>query len=572
MMRDSSRLGRRGSCEKVERKPDSRSHLEYFRSVRRLSDGASDEFRSLMRKNSKHLPVFNRTQRENRSSQTYVSCLIDDLSWALQFMEVHPIDLKHVEEMAVFIHQAGSSSSRGFHNCDLIFQVTGGASPIQLLAAFFRDTVVHYVDGIDQMSPKQQQILEGIFQKQPPPSNSTKTQQQQQPDDRQWVLTNEFFQDEVMNMIAQIFDVTSSSSLEKQFEFDPRGMDIFLSAITAVKFLKKYLQIRELTQIVVCMNRTIPFRSKDEFGRSASDRLYWRLVEVNQNFNLTMTEMELELTCQMATDLSNRIMGVYAAPDPEIFIAQTWGLLPELNAPLRQNKLYSLQDYYHAIWEMYRFVSDIDPSIYDTFRGIPKESEIIEFQKAFVKNQTVGATYLKLKVVEVATITALAMLTGGADVPKSMFYGDLIPKMSALGDALPELDPKEVGRNGCYAEVYDMMYAPRFDGTTGCQCFDQENSPVAAYIYGQIGETTTNQIFEKCVHPMTTCSSWELIESMPYKVIEVLVSEIIPIAPSRADLLEEILTDLQTDTDLSRQGSCKWKSRSIDLSCSSGNG
>jgi len=524
-------VGRRGSLQKPpEPKPDSRTHLEAYRSHRRLSEGASGEFRRLLRKDSKHLPIWNRTKRENRSSQTYISCLIDDLSWALKFMEV-PIDWKHVEEMAVFIHETQSSSSRGFHNVEHAFEVTGGASPVQMIAAFFRDTVVHYVDG--GINPKQKQLLEGVFI-----PNTYK-------------ICPEFLEDEMFRMVMELFGIRTSESVEDQYELD-RGMDILLSAIIVVKFLRDYIPKWQLAQIIVCMERTIPFRGQDDLGRSASDGLYNRLVDVNQSFKLGMPEGELEMTCQMATDLSNRIMGIYAAPDPDKFIAQTWGLLPELYSALRQNSLYSLKDFYFAVWDMHRFVESVDPSIYDTFRGIPKEAEIIDFQKAFVKNQTVGATYLKLKVVEVATLTALAILTGGADVPKSMFYGDLgLREMPALGDTLPQLDPREVARHGCYVEVYDMMYKPR----TMEASFDQTNAPIAAYIYGMIGELTLKLVFEKCVHPLTTEGSWDLIELLPFDVVDTIAKEIGHVAPSRADRLEETLFELRNNSSLSRMAS-----------------
>jgi hypothetical protein len=531
MIRGSSRVGRRGSLEQPpEAKPDARTHLESFRSSRRLSEGASGEFRRLLRKDSKHLPIWNRTKRENRSSQTYISCLIDDMIWALTFMEA-PTDWKHVEEMAVFIHETQSASSRGFHNVEHAFEVTGGASPVQMIAAFFRDTVVHYMDG--GMNPKQNELLEGVFI----PNT--------------YELSPEFLEDELFKMVTELFGIRTSESLEHQHDLD-RGMDILLSAIIVVKFLRDCVPKWQLAQIIVCMERTIPFRAQDDMGRSASDDLFNRLVDVNQSFKLGMPEPELEMTCQMATDLSNRIMGIYAAPDPDRFIAQTWGLLPELYSALRQNSLYSLKEFYYAVWDMHRFVESVDPSIYDTFRGIPQEAEIIDFQKAFVKNQQVGTTYLKLKTVEVATLTALAILTGGADIPKSMFYGDMgLHEMSALGDTLPQLDPREVGRRGCYVEVYDMMYKPR---TMEC-CFDQTNAPVAAYIYGQIGEQALKLVFEKCVHPLTAEGSWDLLELLPFEVVDTIAKEIGHVAPSRADRLEEMLAELKNNGGLSRMAS-----------------
>jgi hypothetical protein len=133
-----------------------------------------------------------------------------------------------------------------------------------------------------------------------------------------------------------------------------------------------------------------------------------------------------------------------------------------------------------------------------------------------------------------------------------MFYGDLgLCEMSALGDTLPQLDPREVARHGCYVEVYDMMYKPR----TVEASFDQTNAPIAAYMYGMIGEVTLKLVFEKCVHPLTTEGSWDLIELLPFEVVDTISKEIGHVAPSRAGRLEETLLELKNSARLSRMAS-----------------
>ena len=82
--------------------------LEMWRSGRRLSDGASKEFRKSLEKaalDERTLPKWDRTVRNCRSSQTFISCLIDDMQWALGNLNA-PINLIHLEEMAVFVHES----------------------------------------------------------------------------------------------------------------------------------------------------------------------------------------------------------------------------------------------------------------------------------------------------------------------------------------------------------------------------------------------------------------------------------------------------------------------------------
>jgi hypothetical protein len=80
---------------------------------------------------------------------------------------------------------------------------------------------------------------------------------------------------------------------------------------------------------------------------------------------------------------------------------------------------------------------------YASFRGIPPESEIQEFHNLFHRNHRLGLDYLKVRTLGLGTIVALATLTGGADVPKSLFFGDMQPndraQMTCLTDTIPEL-------------------------------------------------------------------------------------------------------------------------------------
>lgn len=496
--------------------------LEEWRSGRRLADGASMEFRrSFIKEGNINFPIWEKTVRNSRGSNTYISCLIDDLNWALTNLEA-PVDMHHLEEMAIFIHESQSGDSRGFHHVGRVFELSAGSSPIQLLAAFFRHTVNHFIDG--QLSHRQERLLQNVFL-----PNSFK-------------VNPAIFEDDMMRMLASVFGYKANEDLQELKD----GMDIFLSAIVAVNFLREKLTKKQLAELVGCMEATIPFRKPDESGEFPIDKLYHRLVKVNEEHALGFSEAELEMSCQEAADLHNRFLGNFATPDSHKFLDHLWSLLPERYASLRRHALYSFDDFYFAVLEMRKFMESVEEMVvYATFRGIPHESEIQELHTLFLRNYRLGLDYLKVKSVGLGTIGALATLTGGANVPKSLFFGDLHPngkaQMTCLADGLPEL---ESIASDCDPQVYHILSKGRGADTT----FDQRNAPVAAFVYGTIGATGLAIAYEHCVHPMTAESSWTLLEALPYHLVETVGHAVASVAISRAGLVNEILRELAERT------------------------
>jgi hypothetical protein len=273
--------------------------------------------------------------------------------------------------------------------------------------------------------------------------------------------------------------------------------------------------------------------------------LYSRLLGVNQDHAMGMTDQEMERCCQMSVDLHNRIMGTFASPDVPTFIDHTWSLLPEQYASLRRTALYSMNDLYFAVLDMHDFVAKVqDTSIVNSFRGIPHDWEIQEFQRLFAKNQTLGVAYLKVKSVELGLVVALAILSGGADVPNSLFWGDLPQHKSdvsspMLGDGLPPLEIDTVGSD-CFMGVYELLNC----GRTRANSFDHRNAPVAAFVYGSIGEEGLKATFAQCVYPLTEETSWNILKSLPYHVVEAVGREVSDMVPSRAELVQKLLRNL----------------------------
>jgi hypothetical protein len=526
-----------GSVARFERDMNDANHpssmLEEWRSGRRLSDGASLEFRNSLEKKmfQRHLPNWKKTVRNSRGSQTYISCLIDDLQWALTNLDA-PVDMHHLEEMAIFIHESLSTDSQSYDHVGQVFEVSAGSSPIQLLAAFFRDTVNHFVDG--QLSPRQERLLQNVFL---PYS---------------FKVNPAILEDDMMRMVASVFGYKANEDLEELIFRWRHGMDVFLSAIVAVNFLREKLTRKQLAELLACMEATIPFRRSDESGELPVEKLYHRLAQVNEEHALGFSEAELELSCQQAADLHNRYLGNFAttSTDSHKYLDHLWSILPERYTTLRRHTLYSLDDFYFAVLDMRKFTASYEKIItYATFRGVPPESKIQEFNTLFLRNHHLGLEYLKIRALGLGTIVAFATLTGGAHVPKSLFFGDTQPnrnaQMSCLADGLPEL---ESIASDCNPQVYHILSKGRGADTT----FDHRNAPVAAFVYGTLGETGVATTFENCVHPMTAESSWTLLESLPNDLVGTVGRAIANVAMSRAGLMNEILGELAERTQSER--------------------
>jgi hypothetical protein len=500
------------------------STLEEWRSDRRLSAGASVQVRNSLEKqmSERHLKDWKKKVRNSRGSQTYISCLIEDLEWALTNLDA-PVDMHHLEEMAIFIHQSLSGDSRGYHNVGLVFELSAGSSPIQLLAAFFRDTVDHFIDG--QLSPRQEQLLQNVFL----PSS--------------FKLNPAVFEDDMMLILTRVFGYEANADLKELTLHWRHGLDVFLSAILAVNFLRERLTRKQLTELMACMEATIPFRERepDEPDEVPVDKLYYRLVQVNEEHALGFSEAELELSCQQAADLHNRYMGNFATPNSHEYLDHLWNLLPEHYASLRRHAMYSLDNFYFAVLDFRKFAASVPEVMFASFRGIPPELEIQEFQTSFLRNHRLGLDYLKFRTLGLGTIVALATLTGSAHVPKSLFFGDMQPndkaQMTCLADGLPEL---ESIASDCDPQMYHILSKGRGANTT----FDQRNAPVAAFVYGTLGEGGLETAFKHCVYPMTVESSWTLLESLPSHLVETVGHAVASVAMSRAGLVNDILREL----------------------------
>ena len=506
----------------VTRRSSSTRDLTEMRRSHTLSDGGcvyiSNTERALSFTN-------NRTGTSHSNiTETYITSLIEDLQTALQTLNAHP-PLPLLEEWATLIHECLSLESRKFHSVHHVFEISSGCDPLQLLAAFFRDSIKSVTDGA--LTARQERHVGDVL------NRERRHQQQQLGGSHNVVVGDE-------RLIELVMDIFGRQVGQSDCNNDG-GLDFFLSAVLMARVLKDTLSETYLAQIAVCMEATIPFRER------ALETLDQRLRAANDKYNLGLTEGELLESIQRGADLNNRNLGNFASEDAVFFLDHTWSLLPERSCALRRTYLYSLNDMCEACHNMEVFLTNLDSTlVFQSFQGVPDDEEMHFFRQRLGNNLQKGQKYMRAKLLGVAICSAIATLTGG-DGPMSFFTGDLPThnyNSDRLGEDFPVFDYKALTR-GCDLDVYLILNR----GRQLEQTFDTRNAPIAAYLYAILGDAGVLQALQFCEFPMTTQSSLNLLKHLPHENVVLVANNIGTIALSRTEAIQDLMVELFGNID-----------------------
>lgn len=452
---------------------------------------------------------------------TYIARLIVGLRENLAALHASPTNAS-LEKWAIFIHESMSISSRNYHSVQHVFDISNGSDdPLLIVAAYFHDVIYYHVDGC--LSPLQEEYLEGVFFVEEEGSHKVK------------LLEGGGESAPLLDMLHGVFGFQAAQELTPM-----SGLNEFLSAVIAVRVFKDTLPIKLLTQIAVCIEATIPFRPENEDG-SAMDRLFDRLVKTNAELGIGLTEQECVKAVQRAVDLANRDVGNFCSEDRVYFLDNTWSLLPETNEKLRHQYLYTVKEFQFAVFKMNGFFGFLKPDVvFGKFRGVPTEERFEEMMKQCRRNLEVGKKYVQAKLLSCSLLAAFAELTGG-DAPMSLFMGDLPSRQHSsirLVDKLPS--PSEKCLEKCDMDVYDILVKGRQVETS----FDVKESPLAAFIYGHIGDKNLNKALDRKIYPMGKEEAMDLLSAMPRMTVKTVADNMAAIAVSRRQKIKQVLESL----------------------------
>lgn len=379
------------------------------------------------------------------------------------------VPAKEVERLAFFVHQTMQGTKRKFHTTAHILEICEGMNPIQTLAGLFHDIVYWQVD---EGFPKAKQLLlnELVEIK----------------ENEVWIR-EKLPQNLVFEISLQLF------GFEKGQKLIPiAGLNEFLSTVVALDELRHWLLWKDLLGVAACIEGTIPFRHLSPAGVSYWELLAQKLQEIGKNYEIRISELEIETAVRNALIVANRDVANFAHPKIGHFLDNTWRLLPETNATMEQAGVYTLTEYRKALGKMEFFLGILKPEvIFHQYQNFPAETEYQHLLGQARQNLTLAYQYLGVKIAAVAMVEALAYATGG-DAPVAMFLGDIrgyeSGQIERAEDYLPHI---QLLSSENYNPIIDSLLA---EGRTNPTDFDLQRSPLASFIYRLLGKRKVEQL------------------------------------------------------------------------------
>jgi len=447
-----------------------------------------------------------RLGQSQRLEQDRVRCL-ERLTWAIQQLggRIDPASLARMTELII---QTMIGPWRFFHTPEHIFEVGAGGDGIEVLAALFHDLVYVQVDqgvsvNISRFIAPFVKEIDGQL---------VILDAEDLPDDR------------IVQMVTEIFGFVAAQPLQPT-----AGQNEYLSAVIAAKCLEAVLPTAAIAAIAACIEATIPFRSRLQSGQAPSDRLYERLLQVNQDFGLGWSDLELIQVGKRAVRLANRDVENFAYTSAADFLDNTWNLLPETNHDLKNANSYTVYGYRESLQKMEGFMNFLRPEwVFQQFRDEP---DAPTYQQLLTRTQTnleIARLYLGCKLLSIAVIEALSRRIGH-DIPLATMMGELpllgVP-VTQLENFLPTVAFTCSPETPIEWEVWNLLEKGRGQASS----YDIKNSPVTAYIVKSIGFAKARQLltqarsfFNQSVTPeafLISCDR-EVVEAIKNGILQV---------------------------------------------------
>lgn len=437
---------------------------------------------------------------------------LESLIWSIQQLEGN-VDMSRLTKSAELIIQTMTGPWRFFHTPNHIFEVGETGDAIEVLAALFHDLVYVQVDqgvGVNissYISPFVKEISGQLVIRSYP----------------------ELDQDPLFELVARIFGFVSGQGLSPM-----AGQNEFLSAVIAVKALEDLVPASVLAQIVTCIEATIPFRPRSETGQTASERLYERLRQVNEQFNFGWSEEDTIKVVQRSVRLANRDVENFAYPASADFLDNTWNLLPETNHDLTNTNSYTVHGYRASLQKMEGFMNFLKPElVFQRFKGEPDDETYQLLITRTGKNLEIARLYLGFKLLSIAVVEALARRIG-RDIPLSTMMGEL-PANGAAATAqleyfLPDIPLTHPPETVIEAEVLQLLEKGRSQSSS----YDIKNSPVATFIVKSVGFTEARRLLLQAKEFFKgAISPEEFLASCDPQVVKVISDGVLQLFESR---------------------------------------
>jgi hypothetical protein len=398
-----------------------------------------------------------------------------------------PFSSGDIERISGLVHRTMSLHSRQFHTLDHVFGFIECKDPLISLAAIFHDMIYYHVD--NGILPEVEALLVPTIVLE---------------DEAISIRPDIPWDDEACQVCLKVFGYLGGQRLSQ-----PSGLNEFLSALVMARLLYPAISKKDLVAVTVCIEASIPFRGPTAEGLDVPQVMEKRL---RSSFP-ELTEEEIGQMIRRSVLFSNKDVEDFAMEDPARFLNNTWKLLPELNAALRQRDSYSIKDYRVAMGKMLAYFRSLKPAIiYRVWRDYPSEADYARLLQGAARNLTVAHEYLEAKLLSASLLEAIAYVSGG-DAPIALFMGDIPHKGESperLEQFLPAAPrPKWVDPNN---PVYRLLRDGRLDDAS----FDLKHSPLALFIFHRLAPGALTPLmrqadlfFKGSLAPEDYLRSWE---------------------------------------------------------------
>jgi hypothetical protein len=386
-----------------------------------------------------------------------VQKLISIFEQSFKRMDVE-VSLERLEMLAVTIHRGMTAQARHFHTLEHVFAFADTNEPVSILASLYHDIVYYQVDM--GFAPHIWELISPYISHE----NGNFRVSDTIPEE-----------DCLAHLTLDVFGLRSGQEL-----ISMAVLNEFLSALVLNRQLGDLLGPKDILRMNLCIEATIPFRGPTQDGETYFDVMERRLPEIASRYGITLSKDEVIDTLRIAVTFGNKDIENFAESDPGRFLDNTWKLLPESNAALRLPDVYSIGTYREALQKMAAFFENLDPqSVFNQYRGVPSDAEYQQMLRYSHTNIEVAREYLKLKILSMTVLEALAIATGG-DAPVSLFMGD-VPRegvsIKRLEYFLPEVE------DAPWIDYSSVIYKLLESGRSSDTSFDMKNSPLSLFLY-----------------------------------------------------------------------------------------
>jgi hypothetical protein len=410
------------------------------------------------------------------------------------------VSLERLEMLAVTIHRGMTAQARHFHTLEHVFAFVDSNEPISILASLYHDIVYYQVDM--GFAPHIWELISPYIY---------------QTDGDFRVSEKIPTEDRLAHMTLDVFGLHPGQQL-----LSMAVLNEFLSALVMNRQLGDLLEPKDILRMNLCIEATIPFRGRTPEGESYFDVMERRLPEIAQRHGIDLTHEEIVETLKIAVTFGNKDIENFAESDPGRFLDNTWKLLPESNAALRLPDVYSIGTYRQALQKMAVFFDHLDPlAVFNQYRGVPADETYHQMLRYARANIEVAREYLRLKILSMTVLEALAVATGG-DAPVSLFMGD-VPRegvsIKRLEYFLPDVP------DAPWIDYSSVIYKLLESGRANETSFDMKNSPLSLFLYKSLSPEQITHAMERAQQMFAgQLSAHDFLMEMDRSVVRAIAS------------------------------------------------